>query len=188
MQLLIESVRNSAPAVVEELIPNLMAAGEVQRVLQNLLKERIPVRNLPAILEAIADHCRLTKDADALSEYVRQRMGRTLTRASLHADGTLYAFTLDPKLEQKIIDSVRQTELGGFAILEPEALNRLIERTKVQVERMSSLGFDPVCLCSPRVRLYYRRLIERLAPRLAVLSYGEIAPGVRVESMGMVGL
>jgi flagellar biosynthesis protein FlhA len=188
MQGLVDSVRSSAPAVVDELIPNQMSVGEIQKVVQNLLRERVSVRNLPAILENIADHCRATKDPDVLSEYVRQGMARSLSKAQTHGTDTLYAFTLHPRLEQALADSVRQTEVGGFAVLDPETMNRTLERTKAQIERMSQMGYAPVCLCSPRVRLYYRRLVERMAPQLVVLSYGEVASGIQVESTGMVSI
>jgi flagellar biosynthesis protein FlhA len=131
---------------------------------------------------------RSTKDTDTLCEYVRQGLARAICRQHLHVDGVLYGFTLSPRTEQRIADSVRQTDLGGFAVLDPDTLNRLLDRTKEQVEKMMNLGYSPVCICSPRVRIYYRRLIERMAPQLAVLSYGEISPGIQVESTGMVSV
>jgi flagellar biosynthesis protein FlhA len=187
-QALIDSVKAHASAVVEELIPNLLSVGDVQKVIQNLLRERVSIKDLTSILEILADHARTTKDADLLCEYVRQGMARAICKQYVHTDGSLYAFTLSPRLEQLIGDSVRQTEMGGFAVLDPETLTKLLDKTKEQVERMSALGYSGVCLCSPRVRLFYRRLLERAAPQVAVLSYGEIAPGVPVESTGMVSL
>ncbi len=188
MQALLEAVKARTPAVVDEMIPNLMAVGEVQKVVQNLLRERVSVKDLESVLERIADNCRTTKDPDLLGEYVRQGLARAICRQNLHPSGTLYGFTLDPKLETLIADSVRPTERGGFAVLNPEVMNQVLARVKEQIERMSGMGYTPVCICSPRVRLYFRRLIERMAPQLAVLSYGEIIPGLEVESTGMVSL
>ena len=186
MQGLIDAVKSHSPVVVEELIPSLMTLGEVQRVLQNLLRERVSVKDLSLILEILADRARVTKDPDLLSEYVRQGLARALSRQHTHPDRTLHTFTLSPRLEQTIADAVRQTEIGGFAVLDPPLMNRILEQTREQIEALTTRGYPPVCLCSPRVRLYFRRLVERMAPQLVVLSYAEVAPGVQVESVGMV--
>ncbi|HEY3269367.1 MAG TPA: flagellar biosynthesis protein FlhA [Armatimonadota bacterium] len=188
MQALVDAARKNAASVVDELIPGIMSVGDVQRIVQNLLRERVSIKDLPSVLEILADHARTTKDPDVLGEYVRQGLARAITRQHIHTDGRLYAFTLHPRLEQIIADSVRHTEMGGYAVLDPDMSNRVLAGTKEQIERMTELGYGPVCLCSPRVRPYFRRLVERLAPQLAVLSYGEVAPNVDVESTGMMSI
>lgn len=186
MQGLIDNIKSHSPAVVDELIPNIMTVGEVQKVIQNLLEERVSVRDLASILETIADHAKATKDPDTLAEYVRQSMGRGLCNQYLHADGVLHAFTLDPKLEQMIADSVRQTEMGGFAVLAPDVTTRILKSVSKQIDQMSNMGYAPVCICSPRVRLYFHRMTEQSFSQLGVLSYAEITPEIHAESTGMV--
>lgn len=185
-QTLIDSLKAQSPAVVEELIPSLLSVGEVQKVLQNLLAERVSIRDLAIILEGLADGARLTRDTDLLTEYVRQYLSRQITKQYLCPDNTVRVFTLDPEMEQMIADGIRHTESGAQLVLEPGVAQKLLEETREQAERMSSLGYMPVALCSPRVRIHFRRLAERMAPMLAVLSFNEIASGAKLETVGMV--
>ncbi len=187
-QTLIDSVKAQSPAVVEELIPNLLSVGEVQKVLQNLLAERVSIRDLAIILEGLADAARLTRDTDLLTEYARQYLSRQITKQYLCPDNTVRVFTLDPAAEQVIADGIRHTESGAQLVLEPGVAQELLEETRKLAERMASMGYMPVALCSPRVRIHFRRLAERMAPTLAVLSFNEITSGVKLETMGMVTL
>ncbi len=186
VQALIDSVREKSPVVVNELVPDVMTVGEVQRVLCRLLDERVDVRDLGSILESLADWARLTKDEDLLVERVRERLARQLTLQYQEADGKVYVFTLDPQLEQHLSESIRQTENGMRCIIDPELLQKILLSARDQMERLAANGRQPVALVSPPVRIHFRRLIDRNLPQLSVLSYNEIAAGVNVESIGML--
>jgi flagellar biosynthesis protein FlhA len=187
-QTLIDAVKQDSSAVIDELIPNLLTIGDVQKVLQNLLAERVSIRDLATILEALADTARLTKDTDLLTEYVRQALVRQVSKQHQGDDGVIRAFTLDPALEQTIAEGLRQMDMGVHLILDPTTVQRILEATRAQVERMAAKGQQPVALCSPKIRIHYRRLAERMLPTLAVLSYNDLAPGVGLETVGMVAL
>ncbi|MGQ9674405.1 MAG: flagellar biosynthesis protein FlhA [Chloroflexota bacterium] len=186
VQTLINNLRNEHSAVVEELIPNLLTLGEVQKVLQGLLRERVPIRDLVTILETLADHARATRDTDLLTEYVRQALARLITAQYREADDSLHVMTLSPHVEQVITESLVQTEHGTMANLEPSVAQRLIQAVASNVEKMAAQGRQPVVLCSPKVRLPLRRLVERSIPNLIILSFGELSPQVKVHSSGMV--
>ncbi|MDI6710332.1 MAG: flagellar biosynthesis protein FlhA [Bacillota bacterium] len=182
---LLDTVKERNEAVVEELVPNLLSLGEVQKVLQNLLRERVPVRDLVTILEALADAARLSRDSDFLTEHARQALARTITR--LYASGgRLQVITLHPRLEQVLADAVQQTALGSYPVLEPGRARRLLDRLKAIVEKVQLKGLAPVVLCAGRVRMPFRRLTERTFPQLAVLALQEIEPHVEVEAVGSV--
>ncbi len=185
---LCEVIKEKNPAVVEELIPNVLSLGEVQKVLQNLLKESLPIRNLAVILEAIADGARISKDIDYLTEYVRASMGRIICKLYAAEDEKLIVITLHPRLEQIIIESLQETQMGTYPVLEPKTTQLLLEQMKKTVEKVNILGQKPVILCSARVRLPFRRLIERYWPEVAVISLNEIPPEIKVESIGTVSL
>jgi flagellar biosynthesis protein FlhA len=187
-QELLDAAKQDSPAVVSELVPELLGLGDVQKVLQNLLRERVSIKDIVTILEAIADYATATKDTDILTEYVRQRMSLAICRQHQSPDGKLVVFTFQPALEQTIVDNIRQTELGARLILDPDTTQALLHAVRAQVEQMAQLGYPPIALCSPRTRLHIRRLTEHSFPILTVLSYAEIAPDVEVESIGMVTL
>ncbi len=182
---MVETVKESNPAVVEELIPELMTYGEVQKILQNLLAERIPIRNLATILEVLADHARMTKDTDYLTEVVRQALKRTISR--IYApEGKMTVITLHPKLEQTILDSVQQTQTGQYPVLNPDLTGKIFERLGSIAEQLAMAGMQPIVLCSTRIRLPFRRLTERFMPNLVVLSLNELTPDLDVDSAGTV--
>jgi flagellar biosynthesis protein FlhA len=187
-QALIETVKEQSPAVVAELIPELLALGDVQKVLQNLLSERVCIRDMATILEALADAAPIVKDPDMLTEHVRQALSRQITAQYQSPDAVVHVFTLDPLVEQRIAEGIRQTEVGCQLILEPDTAQHILSQTREQVERMAAIGYVPVCLCSPRTRMHFRRLAERMVPSLAVLSYNELASGAGLETIGMVSL
>ncbi len=186
VQALLDHVRQSSPAVVEELIPGLMTIGEVQKVLQHLLRERISIRDLVTILETLADNAGRTKDLDALSEWVRAALARSICRQ--YADevsGVLSTITLDPALEQELLAAV--TPGMPNLALDPSQTRRLIAVISQQVERMMALGHQqPVLLCMAALRLSLRRLTERALPQLVILSYNEIVPNTEVRAVGAV--
>ena len=181
---LLDNVKMHYPVVVEELVPNLLTVGEIQRVLQNLLRERIPIRNLLLILETLADGARQSKDIDFLTERVRAAMARHIC-AEYAEDGLLSVITVDPRLESLLAEAVRRGE-DAYALLDPNTVARIYGSLTKQIANAQAAGLHPIVLCSPSVRLALKRLTERAAPQLVVLSYSEIAPGLRVESIGQI--
>jgi flagellar biosynthesis protein FlhA len=181
---LLDNVKQHYPVVVEELVPNLLTVGEIQRVLQNLLRERIPIRNLLLILENLADGARVSKDTDFLTERVRAALGRHIC-AEYAEDGLLSVITVDPRLETLLGEAVRRGE-DAYALLDPGTVARIYASLTRQMQTAQQSGLAPIVLSSPSVRLALKRLTERAAPSLVVLSYSEIAPGLRVESIGQI--
>jgi flagellar biosynthesis protein FlhA len=164
----------------------VLSVGEIQRVLQSLLREGVSVRDLGAVVEAIGDKARLTRDVAMLAEYARQALGRTIVAPYLDAENTLRAIALDPSLEQEIAESLVQTADGEFLAMDPMRAHALVDVCAEQVEQALARGGRPVMLCSARVRRHLRRLWEQRIPQLAVCSYNEIAPGVSVETIGVL--
>jgi flagellar biosynthesis protein FlhA len=185
---LIDVVKERNSVVVEELVPDLLTLGEVQKILQNLLRERVPIRDLASILEALADGARVSKDADYLTEYTRQALARTICRQYLGADSKISVLTLHPKLEQTVVDSIEQTQLGSYPVLEPNIARQILNKLKEAMEKLTLKGLPPVVLCSSRARLPFRRLAERFMPNVVVLSLNEIVPNIEVEAIGTVML
>jgi flagellar biosynthesis protein FlhA len=192
VQTLVDTVKQHSPAVVDELIPQALTLGQVQKVLQILLKERVSIRDLTTVLEALADAAALTRDPEPLAEFVRQRLARSLTKQ--HAEtgahgvggGCLYCFTLHPTVEQALVDNLRRTDAGVQLALDTTTQQKLIEAIRREAERLVAAGHQPLVLCAPRVRPAFRQLAERAVPTLVALSYAEVTPGVAVEALGMV--
>jgi flagellar biosynthesis protein FlhA len=185
---LLDHLRERAGKLVEEVVPELLKPGDIQRVLQALLRERVPIRDLEAILEAVADVAPRTKDAEILTEYARNALGRSLCHQNKGADGRIHCVTFDPALEEAIRKSLERTEHGTILTLPPALQTRLLDAIRTEVERVAPAtgGRVPVILCPPQIRPWVRRLIEAQLPSVAVLSYNEIISGVEVESHGMV--
>lgn len=187
VQTLIDNVRASYPAIVDELIPKLMTLGEIQKVLANLLREGVSIRDMVTILETLADFAPLTRDPDMLTEYVRQALGRAISKSYLSSRNS-EVITLDPKVEQMILDSVQKTEAGSYMAMDPSISSKIISSTAKLSEKMAQSGKQPVVLASPIVRLYFKRLTEHAIPGLAVLSYNELDPTLEVNAIGMVSI
>jgi flagellar biosynthesis protein FlhA len=185
---LIETVRKTSPVVVEELIPNLLTMGDIQKVLRNLLKERVPVRNLETILETLADYARRTKDTILLTEYVRQALARTICQEYADEEGRIYAATLDPRLEQRLSDSLRETEGVAFVALDPVTVQKILAATTAESKRMVNEGRQPIIVCSPRVRPYFKQLVQSSLPGLVVLSFADITQEARLHAERMVSI
>ena len=183
VQTLLDSLRNDYSAVISELVPNLMTVGEIQKVLQNLLREQVPIRNLVTILEALADAAAISKDIDYLTEYVREALARQISRQYLEND-ILSVLTLDQKWETAIAEGIEHTERGSIISVEPRLLQSLFIELKSTLER-TALPY-PVILVSPNIRLAFKRLTERNFPGLIVLSFAEIVPEIQVQAVGMV--
>lgn len=182
---LVDMVRKTNAAVVDELIPAGLSIGELQKVLQNLLREKVSIRDLVTIFETLADYSKTTKETDVLTEFVRQAMARSFTN-KYAKDGIMHAITLETELEQKIVDSIRQTERPSMAGLPPAAIQRIYNSIIGEYRKTAGKDFEPVVLCSPLVRSYFRRIVEKILPNLAVLSYNEILPKIEVRSVGVV--
>jgi flagellar biosynthesis protein FlhA len=186
-QTLIDNVKKTSSAVVDELIPGMMTLGEVQKILQHLLRERISIRNLVAILESLADNAGRTKDVDQLGEMVRIALSRSICKQ--YVDETtraLHCITLDPQVEQMLVEKVQQGI--NQLILDPGTVRKLMHELQVQTERIVALGHPPVVLSMHALRLPLRRLTERNLPQLVIISYNEIVPQTDVRAVGSVSL
>ncbi|WP_425060873.1 Flagellar biosynthesis protein FlhA [Sporomusa carbonis] len=187
VQTLIESVKQNNTAVVDELTPNLMSLGEIQKVLGNLLREKVSIRDLVTIFETLADYAQLTKDTEILTEYVRHALARQISRQFVN-NNILTCLTVDPQLENTIVNSVQRTEQGSYVGLEPQMVQAVIKSLTNELPKLTNMGYQPVVLTSPGARLYFRKLTERVAPNLAVLSYAELEAKTEVQALGMVRL
>jgi flagellar biosynthesis protein FlhA len=188
-QALMDKFKESNPKVVEELIPNLLTLGKTQKVLQNLLKEQISIRDLRTILEQLADYAPSTQDTDILTEFVRQALARPITKQYQSADGTLSVMTLDRGIEDIIEGSIQRTESVSFLALEPGIAEKLLARLKEAMEMLApKLESSPVLLASPSIRLHLRRFTERFLPDLVILSHNEVTPSVQIKTLQVVNL
>ncbi len=185
---LIENIRESSPAVVEELIPNLMSIGEVQKVLMKLLKEKVSIRNLLVVLETLADYAPQTKDIDLLTEYVRQALARQITRQYAPDNEALKVITAGASLEKKFAESVHRTEQGNYLSIDPESSQTIFQKITEQAGQLQQNGVQPILLTSPAIRIYMRQFVERFAPDLPVLSYNELEPEIEIQSVGVVNI
>jgi flagellar biosynthesis protein FlhA len=183
---LLDKLKEVNAAVVEEVVPELLSVGEIQRVLQSLLREGVSIRDLGAIVEAVGDRARLTRDPNLLAEYARQALGRTILAAHLDDEHRLRAISLDPAVEQEVSQSIAQTPDGEYLAMEPSRAQALVGSLSAQVEQAVQRGRRPVLICSSRTRRHLRRLVEQALPQLSVCAYNEIAPGISVETIGVV--
>ncbi len=183
---LLDELKERNAAAVEEIVPDKLSVGEVQRALQHLLREGVSIRDLGTILEAIGDRALLTRDPAQLAEAARQALGRTITASFLDGEKTLRAISLDSALEHEVADSLAQTPEGEVLGLDPVRVRAVLANLAEHVERATAGGRRPVVLCSSRVRRHIRQLVEQAFPQLAVVSYNEVVPGIRVESAGLV--
>jgi len=183
---LLDGLKEQNAAVVEEVVPDLLTVGEIQRVLQALLAESVSIRDLGTILEAIGDKARLTRDPTLLAEYARQALGRTIVAPHVEADHTLKAIALDPAIEQEVSDAIATTAEGEYLAMAPPRAQALLQALATQAEGAIARGRRPVLLCSSRVRRHLRRLCSQALPQLSVCAYNEVTPGVNVETIGVV--
>jgi flagellar biosynthesis protein FlhA len=183
---LLDKLKETNAAVVEEVVPEALSLGEIQRVLQLLLSEGVPIRDLGTIVEAIGDKARITRDTNLLSEYARQALGRAITAPHLDEELRLRAITLDPAIEQEVATSITQTADGEYLAMDPPRAQAIVGALRSQVEHATGRGARPVLLCSARIRRHLRRMIAQAQPHLPVCSYNEIAPGINVETIGII--
>ena len=183
---LIENVKEANETLVSELVPKLLNVGEIQKVLQNLLAEGISIRDLVTIFETLADYAPTTHDTDVLTEYVRQSLKRAISNQYFNNNETTSVVTLDPNVEQVIMDSVKQTEQGAYLALDPDYTNRLMTSLREETDKLEELGRTPIIITSPIVRMYLKKLTQEQFRNLHVFSYNEIDSDVELQSVGMV--
>jgi flagellar biosynthesis protein FlhA len=186
VQNLLDNLKQTHPAVVNELIPGSLSLGQVQRVLQNLLSEGISIRNLSGILERVGDYVAVTKNPDELSEHARRALGGQIARAYQLENGAIRAITLDPKLEQQIAQGVRLSATEVSLVMEPRLARHVVDNLSQRIQQLLAVGQPPVLLCGPQIRLAFRRFFESTFAELAVLSYAEVPARVEVQSAAMI--
>lgn len=185
---LVDHLKETYPTLVEDVTPNPLSIGEIQKVLANLLKENVSIRNLPVIFETLADYGQMTKDMDLITEYVRQALSRQISKQYSMPGSPMYVVTLSGKVEKLIADNVQQTEHGNFLSMDPQTSQNVIEAASQELERLSQMGQVPILLCSPAVRMYVKQLIARYMSNVPILSYNELEPDVEVQSVGVVNV
>lgn len=186
VQNLVNNLKETNPSLVEELLPKQLGLGEIQKVLQNLLKEGISIRDLITIFETLADYAPTTRDTDILTEYVRQSLKRAISNKYFPSHETTNVVTLDPKVEQDIMGSIKQTEQGAYLNLDPEKTKKIMASVGNEIQKLENLGKSPIIITSPIVRMYFKRLTEDYYKDLIVVSYNEIESNVELQSVGMV--
>ena len=186
VQNLVNNLKESNPVLVDELIPKLLGLGEVQKVLQNLLSEGISIRDLLTIFETLADHAAVTRDTDVLTEYVRQSLKRAISNKFFPANETTSVITLDPKIEQEIMSSVKQTEQGAYLTLDPDRTKAIMSSLEQEVAKLENMGKNAIVITSPIVRMYFKKLTEDYFKDLIVVSYNEVESNIELQSVGMV--
>ena len=186
VQNLINNVKDSNPSLIDELTPKLLGLGEIQKVLQNLLKEGISIRDLLTIFETLADHAVVTRDTDVLTEYVRQSLKRAISAKYFSPNEQTSVVTLDPNIEQEIMNSVKQTEQGAYLTLDPQRTKAIMDSVEKEIAKLENLGKNPIVITSPIVRMYFKKLTEDYFKDLIVVSYNEIDANVELQSVGMV--
>ncbi|MBU0965834.1 MAG: flagellar biosynthesis protein FlhA [Proteobacteria bacterium] len=187
-QKLLDNLAKNHPKVVEELVPGLLPLGKLQKVLQNLLRERVSIRNLLTIVETLADYAPMGKDPEILTEYVRQKLSRSIVSTMTDETGTLSVLTLTTQIEDLIRESVQATEQGSFLALDPNLGQKIIEAIQTNVDKIAQEGYQPIVITSPVVRRHLRRLIERFMPQVVVLSHNELTNQSKIQSLGTVDM
>ena len=186
VQALLDTIKKTHPAVIKELIPDALQLGEVQKVLQSLVKERVSIRDLVTILETLADNVNMTKDPEMLTEFARVALSRSICKEYQNNEGTINVITLDPGIEQTVQSAIQRTEQGSFLTIDPNVGQEILQAISTQVEELQEKGLQPILLTSPPIRPALRKLTERSFPNLVLLSWNEIAPKVNVNSVSMV--
>ena len=188
VQSLLENFGINHPKLVQELVPNIIPVGTLQKVLQQLLRERISIRDLLTILETLADYVPITKDVNKLIGYVRQALARTITRQYEDRDGNITVVMVSPDIEDSIVKSVQHTEYESFVTADPDIIQNIVSGFQKFVKIFTDRGLEPIVLCSPNTRIYLRKILEKFFPNVAVLSYNEIIDDTNIKSLGMLVL
>ncbi|MFA6011564.1 MAG: flagellar biosynthesis protein FlhA [Desulfobacteraceae bacterium] len=186
VQQLLTNLSKTNPKAVEELVPNVLTLGMVQKVIQNLLRERVSVRNLLGIVETLADYGTMSKDTDLLTEYVRQKLGRFILGSFIQPDGTLPVLALAPEIEDLLSKHIQKTEHGSYLSMDPAKAEKIIRSIKAEVEKIMMMNIQPVILSSPGIRRHLRRMIEQYVPSVMVISHAEVTPNISIKAVGKV--
>ncbi|MDF2510389.1 MAG: flhA, partial [Herbinix sp.] len=186
VQHLVDNIKDSHSTLISELVPKLLNIGEIQKVLQNLLREGVSIRDLVTIFETLADYAPTSRDTDVLTEYARQSLKRAISNKYFPSNEMTSVVTLDPKVEQEIMGSVKQSEQGAFLTLDPSITRDIMESVQTEVHKLEELGKNPIIITSPIVRMYFKRLTQDYFKDLIVVSYNEIDSNVELQSVGMV--
>jgi len=185
---LIQNLKKDHKTVIDELIPNVLSMGVVQKVLQSLLREGVPVKDLSLILESLSDYAVYTKDFETLTELVRQTLASTISKKFQDDDGKITGMTLDPQVEQLITDGVKSAASQGESfVLPPNIITKLIEDLHRKMEMMTMSGHLPLLICSPSIRKFFKKLVDPYLPDLVVLSFSELTPNLQINSLYTVG-
>jgi len=182
---LVDNLKRTNQPLVDEVIPEILNVGEIQKVLANLLRERISIRDMATIFEVLADYGRATKDPEILTEYVRHAMARHITQQNIQ-NNILPCVTLDPAIENRIAGAVQRTDRGSYVSLDPNTMQKLLTGVNTELTKLTNMGYQPIVLTSPAVRLYFRKLVERSIPGIIVLSHAEIEQSVEIQILGVV--
>ncbi len=185
---LIDHLKETNPILVEEVTPEPLSIGDIQKVLAKLLRESVSIRNMPVIFETLADFAKLTNDTDVLGEYVRQALASQITKSYVKDDNLLKVITVSGKVEKAIADHIQQTEHGNYLSLDPDQQQAIIQAIHKEAEKVSLQEETTIIICSPAVRMYLKQLLDRFLPQVVVLSYNELEPTVEVQSVGVVNI
>ncbi len=186
VQNLIDNIKESNKTLVDELVPKLLGVGEIQKVLQNLLKEGISIRDLVTIFETLADYAATSRDTDILTEYVRQSLKRAISNKYFGDENMTEVITLDPKVEQMIMSSIKQTEQGAYISLDPAVTKKILNATEAEIQKLENKGLNPIIITSPIVRMYFKKMTNEYFSDLVVISYNEIDSDIELKSIGVV--
>jgi flagellar biosynthesis protein FlhA len=188
VQHLLDNLKKTYPKAVEELVPNLLSLGAVQKVLQNLLDERISIRDLLTIVETLADCALLTKDTDLLTEYVRNKLSRSFISPHIGEDGYLKLITMSQDVEEVLLKGIQKTEHGSYLSVDPRTADSIMTSIKNEAEKAMSKNIQPILLTSPLIRRHLRKMVEYFVPSLMVLSQSELLTDIGFKSIGKVTL
>ncbi|MBW2107904.1 MAG: flagellar biosynthesis protein FlhA [Deltaproteobacteria bacterium] len=188
VQNLLDNLSKTHPKAVEELTPGLLSLGGIQKVLQNLVREGVSIRDLLTIVETLADYAPVTKDPDLLTEYVRQRLARSIVNGHVPDSGVLNVVTLEKDVEDVLLNSLQHTEHGSYLSVDPNVADSIMRSVNQETQKVAAKGYDPIIVCSPQIRRHFRRMVEQFAPSLMVLSHSELLNNVKFKSLGKVRL
>ncbi len=188
VQSLLELVKNTNAAIVRELVPDMLSLGQVHKVLQLLVRERVSIRDLSTILEKLADYAHVSRDTSLLAEYVRQSLSRQICSQYVDKDDTLTVITIDPRLEETMVNSLHQSEYGSFLALDPSIGEKVLEQVQEQMANFQKMNRTAIVLCSPRLRPHFKKFTERNYPSICVMSYNEVVPDIKVQSIGIISV
>jgi flagellar biosynthesis protein FlhA len=187
-QALLDSIKETHPKAVEDIVPTLLSLAQVQTVLQHLLKEQVSIRDILTIMEVLGKYAPSTKDTELLTEYVRQALARPISKQYQTSKGEIPVLTVDQKIEDMLTGSIQRTEFGSYVSIEPDKASNLLNKIKDALEKISPMEIQPIILSSQNIRVHLKKLTERFIPNLVCLSHNEIAPAAKIKNLGIITL